>query len=263
MGRALTIAITAAALGVAAAPMAGCRGERTEKPPRRFFPDMDDQQRWDPQEKTEFFVDHRTTRPAPANTVAFGSASMDPEAVEGEAWAEWFVNQRTDFLASDDAVYRGQSGEGEWIDRIPVPVTRELIEGGQKNFGIYCATCHGLQGDGKGMVAARWSYPVPSIVGGIYADRSNAKGIDGYLWHVAREGVWDPATGANKMPSYKHVLSEREAWGVVAYLRALQRAGAAGEGDLTQQERDTLVARVGGEASAVASVGDDNAEGSR
>ena len=43
-------------LVLSGAGMVGCRGERTDKPPRQLFPDMDDQEHFRPQAETEFFA---------------------------------------------------------------------------------------------------------------------------------------------------------------------------------------------------------------
>jgi len=238
-------ALLTAALVLIAAPLGGCRGERTDKPPRQFFPDMDNQQRWDPQETTEstMFADERTARPVVPNTVPFGRASFDPTEQGERKWAESFMQDRRILLANEPAFARGVTGEQggtDYVDIMPVEVTMELLAEGRKEFNTYCAACHGYEGDGQGMVGRRWSYPPANISGGVYADRAQRKGKDGYLFHVIREGVWDPATGANRMPGYKAQLDEMEAWAVVAYLRALQRAQDAGPADLTESERDRL-----------------------
>ncbi len=52
------------ALGaIATLPLGGCRGDRTDKPPRQFFPDMDDQPKKKAQSETEFFADGMSQRP--------------------------------------------------------------------------------------------------------------------------------------------------------------------------------------------------------
>ncbi|MEL7240373.1 MAG: hypothetical protein AAGK78_16055, partial [Planctomycetota bacterium] len=64
------------AVASAAGLLAGCRGERTDKPPRQLFPDMDDQPRFKVQRGTEFFTDGRTMRPVVEGTVPFGRAPI-------------------------------------------------------------------------------------------------------------------------------------------------------------------------------------------
>ena len=57
----------------AAAVLPACRGDRSEKPPRRFIPDMDLQPKWQPQSESEFYENHRAQRLPDPNAVAFGT----------------------------------------------------------------------------------------------------------------------------------------------------------------------------------------------
>src|SRR5690606_25558390 len=77
-----TISTGIAALAGLAAVLGagGCRGERSDHPPRQFFPDMDDQQRWNPQSQSPFFADGRTMRPRVEGAVAFGRAPDPSDA---------------------------------------------------------------------------------------------------------------------------------------------------------------------------------------
>lgn len=247
--RAAGLCLLAAA---AAAPLAGCRGDRTDKPPRRFFPDMDDQQKWDPQEQTTFFADGRTARQPVEGTVPFGRTPKDPALLEGSGWGESYLAERVSLLGESDAVFRGVSDSGDgYIDYIPIPVTLDLVERGQERFNIYCAACHGYAGDGQGMVGKVWSYAPANITTGIYVDRTDPKGSDGYLFHVVREGVWG-VDGANRMPGYKHAVSEEDAWAIVSYIRALQTSISAPASILTPTERESLERGRGASAPAPA-----------
>lgn len=232
--------------------LAGCRGERSDKPPRQLFPDMDDQPRFKVQRETEFFDDGRTMRPAVEGTVAWGRTSVDVEdpAVAGEAWAEEYRVQRARFLAEDEAVYKGETGAGgeetdpdRWVERIPITVDRELIELGRKNFNIYCAACHGYEGDGMGTVGQRWAGQiVANYHDEKYKDPTLFTGRDGYIFYVGRQGLYD-ANGVLRMPPFKQALDEREMWGVVAYIRALQASrGVPVDSDMVPApERERLV----------------------
>ena len=57
-------------------------------------------------------------------------------------------------LRQDDHFYRGIVN-GTWATTFPMPVTRSLMLRGQERFGIYCTPCHGLAGEGNGIVAQR------------------------------------------------------------------------------------------------------------
>lgn len=217
---ALRVALAALLVGAVAA-LAGCRGERSENPPRQFFPDMDDSPRWNPQAETEFFADGRTMRPRVPGTVPYGR-SVDP----GD-------ESRFGYLREDEGFFRGLDGDGGYLTYMPVAVTSGLILRGKERYNINCAVCHGYLGDGDGTVGERWASPLPSFHDEQYTDRAQRTGKDGYIFEVIREGVVDPA-GENLMPAYGHALTEADTWAVVAYLRVLQEARvgavAAGEG---------------------------------
>lgn len=226
--RAAGHAATAAALiGLSAALLTGCRGDREDKPPRQFFPDMDDSPKWKAQSETEFFPDQRTMRPPVEGAVAYGRWGYNtPELLADEALAEQVLD-RADLLAEDDAFYRGRGPDGRYITTIPTDVTPELIARGRERFNIYCAVCHGYTGSGDGMVGQRWTgLTVANFHDPKYTDPNepDQKSADGYLFNVALDGIIDPNTGAIRMPPYRHALSERDAWAIVAYIRVLQES---------------------------------------
>jgi mono/diheme cytochrome c family protein len=133
---------------------------------------------------SDFYPDGIAMRAPPPGAVAVGSV-LPPE------------------------VRTGLQADGTPLARIPVPVTRELLQVGRKRFEIVCATCHGLVGDGKSLVARNMSLrPPPSLHD--YTARS-----DGYLFQVVSKGF-------GLMPSYSAELTVEDRWAVVAYLRALQ-----------------------------------------
>lgn len=219
--------------------MAGCRGERSDKPPRQFLPDMDDSPKFKPQTQTDFFPDGRAMRPRVPGTVAFGafSATSDEVATPDDSAVDQYLSRhRADLLRDDTAYYQGKDAAGAYVARIPssVQVTTQLIEAGRKQFNISCAACHGYDAAGaaSGTVGRQWAYPVPGFYDPKYALGATEPGpngstvpaktgLDGYLFDVVRNGVWD-AAGVNKMPGYGYAMSEEVSWGIVAYIRTLQ-----------------------------------------
>ncbi|MDX2114430.1 MAG: c-type cytochrome [Planctomycetota bacterium] len=237
--------------GVLAA-LAGCRGERTDAPPRQFFPDMDDQPKYKAQSASAFFEDGRSMRPPPRGAVPFGAKAFSVEFEDVD------FARREEYLREDANVYEGRypaldaagkpvlEADGlqryTYVARIPIPVDDRLLALGEKKYNIYCIVCHGGTGAGDGTVGKRWSYPLPSFHDPKYY-AGGEKGQDGYIFHTILNGV--PNVGQNvpyplKMPAYRNKISEREAWAIVAYFRALQTARNAPLEAVPERERQDL-----------------------
>jgi len=280
----LRVVVAGVLIGLAM-PLAACRGDRSDNPPREFLPDMDHQPRWNPQSETTLFVDGRTMRKPAAGTVAFARVSFDPSVYGDHAWASEFLAEREELLAEDRGRYFGvaegvdpetayQRSDAEaFVARVPIEVDSDLLARGRERFDIYCSACHGYEGDGGGMidgepyggmVGRRWSYAVPSFHDAKYKDRSQRTGRDGYIYYVAMRGVQDPPPDGSppgtqpgrRMPAYSHALSSRDAWAIVAYIRALQRSKDAELADVPPEQRE-LIERPGGGGTARVEGGDD------
>ncbi|MEQ9096609.1 MAG: cytochrome c [Phycisphaerales bacterium] len=235
----MILTLSAAAI-VSTATLAGCRGDRSEENPRQFFPDMDDNPNFSPQAATPLFADGRQMRPPVGGTVAFGAFTFTESTLgEQSEWADAFISERQDLLAEGASVYAGLNEDGTFIERMPTELTSELLARGEERFNIYCAACHGYAGDGNGMVGRRWSAPVPSFHDAKYKDLSEPTAGDGYLFHIARNGLKHP-DGRYRMPGYGHALSIEDTWAVVAHIRVLQQAFDNDPQSLPAEARDQL-----------------------
>ncbi len=94
----------------------------------------------------------------------------------------------------------------------PPPVNAALLERGRERYGIFCSPCHGLGGDGDGMVVRHGFPPPPSL-------------------HLARlraapgQHFFDVITqGHGVMYSYATRVAPPDRWAIAAYVRALQLA---------------------------------------
>ncbi len=232
------------AMVAAGASLGACRGERSNKPPRQFLPDMDDSPKNKPQTPSLFFADGRVMRTPVAGTVAFARHNMDRDTLLVRTdTTDPYLSQRDELLRESWEVSAGAKvktdSDGNWVfenstiafdaiaDRIPVTVDAALIARGEERFGIYCAVCHGYTGDGKGMVGVQWGGVVPNFNDAKYKDITQRTGKDGYLFWTARHGVYGAAVTQQNMPGYAHALSVRDTWAIVAYIRVLQ-ASASG-----------------------------------
>lgn len=88
----------------------------------------------------------------------------------------------------------------------------KVIAAGMHFFTIYCAVCHGAEGNGKGFIVTEGKYKAapPSYYAAGYIDMP-----DGKMFHSI-------TYGKNAMQSYAYALSKAERWEVIAYINSLQ-----------------------------------------
>ena len=92
----------------------------------------------------------------------------------------------------------------------PPPVTPGLVARGRERFGIFCAPCHGLGGDGDGIVVAR-GFPAPPS---FHLNR---------LEDAPAAHFFDVITnGYGAMYAYGDRVPPSDRWAIIAYIRALQ-----------------------------------------
>lgn len=255
--------LTVAALAGAAA-MTGCQGDRNDKPPRQFFPDMDDSPKKKPQTGTEFFTDGRAMRPQVEHAVAFSRNNVSREIlIQKPDWYAGFHGQRQDLLRDEWEIYQGAVPEmdasgsivyattgrtyAKVVDRIPIKVDADLIKRGEERFNIYCAVCHGYEGDGLGMVGDQnrstgWVGGARNLHEAAYKDPTNAKSKDGHLFYVIRNGFYD-GSKAQKMPGYGHALSTHDTWAIVAWVRVLQETRSVPMAEIPADKQTELNAK--------------------
>jgi mono/diheme cytochrome c family protein len=112
----------------------------------------------------------------------------------------------------------------------PLPLTIALLERGQDRYKIFCSPCHGLQGDGQGMVTLRGMKHPPS-----YHQERLRNVPNGYLYDVI-------ANGFGAMNGYSAQLTPPDRWAIVAYVRALQVSRNAHVTELPENLREKLMA---------------------
>jgi mono/diheme cytochrome c family protein len=92
----------------------------------------------------------------------------------------------------------------------PFEITRADLLRGQQRFQIYCTPCHGMVGDGDGMIPQRGFTRPPAF----HSDRLRGA-PPSYVYNVITNGV-----GA--MWPYATRVSPDDRWRIAAYLKALQ-----------------------------------------
>jgi mono/diheme cytochrome c family protein len=97
----------------------------------------------------------------------------------------------------------------------PPSADPQLLSRGRERYEIYCSPCHGLAGNGDGMIVQR-GFPAPPS------------------YHTARlraapaQHIFDViSNGYGVMYSYGSRVEPRDRWAIVAYVRALQQSQSA------------------------------------
>jgi mono/diheme cytochrome c family protein len=163
---------------------------------------MYNQPRYDVQERQPFFADQRSMRPQVEGTVS-REMEIDHASATGR-----------------DRFDRG------WIGLVPTGiVTRNggadaFVARGQERYNIYCATCHSISGDGRGMVSRRAAaLGASGLIAPSFHDDRLRHIPDGQLFATITNGV-------RNMPSYAHNIPVDDRWAIVHYVRALQLSQA-------------------------------------
>jgi mono/diheme cytochrome c family protein len=179
----------AVCVGLCVALLAGCSLKQ----------DMAMQPKYRPLEPSESFADGRSERPLIEGTVPRGALAEDALVIPKESNA------------------------------FPLPVTADLLERGQDRYKIFCAPCHGLQGDGNGMIVTRGMKHPPS-----YHEARLRQVTNGYIFDVITNGF-----GA--MLNYSAQIQVKDRWAIVAYVRALQLSRNAKVSELPADVRERLL----------------------
>ena len=112
--------------------------------------------------------------------------------------------------------------------RAPERWTGARLLRGRDRYETFCTPCHGVQGDGDGIVVARGFPRPPSL----HEERLR-EAPDRHLYEIVTHGVGDMYPFAGKLD-----LADR--WAVVGYLRALQLARHAPAERLEAQDLEEL-----------------------
>jgi hypothetical protein len=186
---------------LALSALAGCRGQTSRDAPVVGIRNMYDQPRYDVQEESAFFPDHRTMRPLVEGVVAHDQ-DVDPQIAQGRL---------------DD--------ESGYVLEIPKSVIarnggmQAMTERGKARYGVYCTPCHDSTGSGEGLVKRRAvaSGAAAFVPPTFHQDRIRHM-PDGQLFATI-------TNGKSNMPPYAMQIKVDDRWSIVAYVRALQVAG--------------------------------------
>jgi mono/diheme cytochrome c family protein len=169
-------------------------------------PNMRDQPKYKSLAESKLFNDGRAAQPALPGTVARGHLKTDRRFFTGKA-------------------------EAGLVGTVPLPVDRALLARGRERFGIFCTPCHGLVGDGNGMVVQRGLRQPPSF----HIERLR-EAPDGHYFDVMTAGYGAMASYASRIPP-------RDRWAITAYIRALQLSQNAKLEDVPAEQRSRLLGK--------------------
>jgi mono/diheme cytochrome c family protein len=125
------------------------------------------------------FADGSAAQPLPAGTVSQGDAEFDKASAN------------------------------------PPPVDLALLHRGKERFEIFCAPCHGFEGDGDGAIVRR-GFPRPPSY------------YEPALMAAPAHRFFDTITnGFGVMYSYGSRVPPHDRWAIAAYIRALQQSRSA------------------------------------
>ncbi|WP_339732926.1 quinol:electron acceptor oxidoreductase subunit ActD [uncultured Gimesia sp.] len=240
------------------------RSTKSNKPRIHIIQDMDFQPSLKAQNTTSVFSDGREIRPNIKGTIARGQFKDDniplyyglkylpedqnvvPIAVQDEKKkdAKQAVEKQADAAktpvakpaATDAAAAEAKRLDSlPWITEFPMPVTEKMMARGKERYRIYCSACHGLGGDGDGLVTLRamelqqgtWVKPAS------YHTENVRKLPIGRLYNTITNGV-------RKMPAYGSQIPPEDRWTIVLYLKALQKSRLIDAKTISEEEKRKL-----------------------
>ena len=157
-----------------------------------YAPNMYEHIAYDPDQKNNNFKDGKTAQVPPVGTIPVGFVKFDyPGTKDGYELAGTEVKS-------------------------PLPQTQANFADGKLLFAHFCSPCHGLNGQGDGLVVQH-GFPAPPSYSKGQSSRGGAMKdlTDGKIYHTITYGV-------NAMGSYASQLEPRERMKVILYVHHLQ-----------------------------------------
>lgn len=236
------------------------RVTKSQTPRFHIFYDMDFSPAKDAQQHSTLFADGRAMRPDVPGTVARDELGQDMNFMTGidvdalakidARRAEYLVRAHASPSPDDQDESKSEASNADaketpsvmdttpWLKDNPLDIDTEMVQRGQKYFGIYCSVCHGMNGGGNGLVNRRaqkiladtWIPPSVLHTENLYAE----KYPDGKMFNTISNGI-------RKMPGYASQIKARDRWAIVAYVRALQHSQNASIDLVPKDQREAIL----------------------
>jgi hypothetical protein len=190
----LILAIASITVALAIGP----RGEKFSSPPFMLFPDMDNQYKVKAQKPDSFFAFGQGARKPVEGTVPYGH-----DLPGGD-----IVDDGLDYSRGEGYYDTGLFGDfyGKGFPE-ELTIDAAFLERGRQRYSI------GASGNGQGIVSKYWAIPPTA---NLLDPRVKALPEGQIFWTITH--------GKGLMEPYNAVLSVKDRWAVVAYLRGLQAA---------------------------------------
>ena len=174
---------------------------------------MQDQPKMKPLRGTTFFGDGLSSRRPIEGTIPRGYLRENSELFTGKKSGTATATPGQQQTAGNQQQQTAGTQANSFPDDVeifPIPVTKDVVLRGRERYEIFCSACHGLTGNGDGMIVRR-------------GFRRAASFNDDRLRQAPVGHFFDAITnGWGAMPSYAPQIAVQDRWAIVAYIRALQ-----------------------------------------
>jgi mono/diheme cytochrome c family protein len=175
--------------------------------------DMQDQPKMKPLRGSTFFADGLSSRQPIEGTVPRGYLRENTELFTGKKaktpGASASATPATQQISGTQSGTQTSDFPDD-IDTFPFPITKDTVLRGRERYNIFCSVCHGMTGNGDGMIVRR-------------GFRRAASFNDDRLRNAPVGHFFDAITnGWGAMPAYAPQIPVQDRWAIVAYIRALQ-----------------------------------------
>jgi mono/diheme cytochrome c family protein len=184
------------------------------KPNYQYMPNMHESVSYEPYGAYDVFVNEQ-------------SAKLPVEGTVSRGWRPYeYENSPEGFSAAKEELNN------------PLPYTEENLAKGRSLFTVYCAVCHGDNGDGKGILVER-----EKILGIPSFDDAGRAITEGGVYHVQYYGL-------NAMGSYASQTSIEERWLITHYVMTLKN-DLEGGAEMEFEQPENLIPAVNEEPDQV------------
>tara|TARA_B110000467_G_scaffold151702_1_gene160301 strand:+ start:639 stop:1235 length:597 start_codon:yes stop_codon:yes gene_type:complete len=169
--------------------------ELTRHPGYEYMPDMYRSPSYETYSENPLFNNNSTARKPVEGTIARGFMPFE------------YTNSIEDYIRAGKNL------------KTPLDNNNKNLNEGKALYGMFCAHCHGQNGDGKGSISHPLYGGIPSYSDEIMIRRSGSsmKNLkDGHIYHAITYGL-------NAMGPHASQINEKERWKIIMYVNQLQK----------------------------------------